>query len=80
MLKFWMRLKAGASMLENREKIIAKALLVLIDTEAIRVDFFTAKDVLVVAEIGKEEIEKARKLFHKQRNMQEILKTISVGQ
>lgn len=62
----------------SREEIIEEALLIQIDDSAIRADYFSSWDVLMVAKIGKEEIEKAKKLYQERMNLQEFLKSILV--
>lgn len=66
------------SLLRSKKDIISEALLIQIDKEAIRADFFTSDDILTVVDIGRKEIEIVKKMYMEKMDFQEILKTIRV--
>lgn len=66
------------SLLRSKEDIISEALLIQIDKEAIRADFFTSDDILTVVDIGRKEIEIVKKMYMEKMDFQEILRTIRV--
>lgn len=67
------------SLLRSKEDIISEALLIQIDKEAIRADFFTSTDILTVVDIGRKEVERVKKLYMEKMDFQEILKSIRVN-
>lgn len=66
------------SLLRSKKDIISEALLIQIDKEAIRADFFTSDDILTVVDIGRKEIEIVKKMYMEKMDFQEILRTIRV--